>query len=231
MPMAHMDGFTYGWVNPVLAYLVACLGAALGLRCTVRALALPRDRRGGWLLLAASTIGCGIWTMHFIAMMGFSVTGTSVVYNIPLTMCGEQTAAQSDIVVACGESILFCAAEEHKRGTNSKSKSKSKTDPSPEPQVIAQAIAAFRAGTAPHIVVRVNEGLYAAAREKIDDIARAHAFAGRLVMLGEPNIAAGDCRIEWADGGVHRDTGAADRVIGEAVARYISARRNFAGAS
>jgi flagellar motor switch/type III secretory pathway protein FliN len=47
-------------------------------------------------------------------------------------------------------------------------------------------------------------------------------------VLGEPNIAAGDCRIEWADGGVNRDAGAADRVIGEAVARYITARRSFA---
>jgi flagellar assembly protein FliH len=84
---------------------------------------------------------------------------------------------------------------------------------------------------APHIVVRVNEGLYAAAREKIEDIARAHAFGGRLVALGEPDIAAGDCRIEWADGGVRRDAGATDRAIGEAVARYISARRNFADAS
>jgi len=84
---------------------------------------------------------------------------------------------------------------------------------------------------APHVVVRVNEGLYAAAREKIDDIARAHGFAGRLVVLGEPTIAVGDCRIEWADGGVNRDAGAADRAIGEAVARYISARRSFADAS
>ena len=90
--MAHMDGFTYGWVNPVLAYLVACIGAALGLRCTVRALDLPRDRRRGWLLLAASTIGCGIWTMHFIAMMGFSVTGSTVVYNIPLTLASLAVA-------------------------------------------------------------------------------------------------------------------------------------------
>jgi flagellar assembly protein FliH len=80
---------------------------------------------------------------------------------------------------------------------------------------------------APHVVVRVNEGLFAAAREKIDDIARAHGFGGRLVVLGEPGIAIGDCRIEWADGGVNRDTGVAERVIGEAVARYISARRNF----
>ena len=102
----------------------------------------------------------------------------------------------------------------------------------PFAEISALASGCFRElVAAPHIVVRVNEGLYAAAREKIDDIARAHALAGRLVMLGEPNIAAGDCRIEWADGGVHRDTGAADRVIGEAVARYISARRNFAGAS
>jgi flagellar assembly protein FliH len=102
----------------------------------------------------------------------------------------------------------------------------------PFAEISALASGCFRElVAAPHIVVRVNEGLYAASREKIDDIARAHAFAGRLVVLGEPNIAAGDCRIEWADGGVHRDTGAADRAIGEAVASYISARRNFADAS
>jgi flagellar assembly protein FliH len=83
---------------------------------------------------------------------------------------------------------------------------------------------------APHIAVRVNDSLYAAAREKIDDIARAHGFEGRLVVLGEPAIGVGDCRIEWADGGVSRDVHAADAAIGEAVARYISARRGPADA-
>ncbi len=34
------------------------------------------------------------------------------------------------------------------------------------------------------------------------EIAHAHGFDGRLVVLAEPDIAAGDCRIEWADGGV-----------------------------
>jgi flagellar assembly protein FliH len=34
---------------------------------------------------------------------------------------------------------------------------------------------------APHVVVRVNDSLYAAAREKLDDIARAHGFEGKLV--------------------------------------------------
>jgi flagellar assembly protein FliH len=84
---------------------------------------------------------------------------------------------------------------------------------------------------APHVVVRVNDAVYATAKEKLTDIARGCSFEGRLIVLAEPDIAAGDCRIEWADGGVRRDAGATDRAIGEAVARYISARRNFADAS
>ena len=40
----------------------------------------------------------------------------------------------------------------------------------------------------------------------------------------KPDIALGDCRIEWADGGVNRDNAAAEAAIGEAVARYVSAR-------
>jgi flagellar assembly protein FliH len=82
---------------------------------------------------------------------------------------------------------------------------------------------------APHIVVRVNDAVYATAKEKLDDIARAHTFEGRLVVLAEPDIAAGDCRIEWADGGINRDAANADAVIGEAVTGYISARHNLAG--
>lgn len=83
----------------------------------------------------------------------------------------------------------------------------------------------------PHIAVRVNDSLYAAAREKLDDIARTHGFEGRLVVLGEPGVGVGDCRIEWADGGVNRDVTAADTAIGEAVGRYISARRGLADAT
>ena len=49
------------------------------------------------------------------------------------------------------------------------------------------------------------------------------------MVLAEPDIAAGDCRIEWADGGINRDSAAADAAIGEAVAGYVSARRSFAG--
>ncbi len=77
--------------------------------------------------------------------------------------------------------------------------------------------------------MRVNDALYAPARDKLDEIMRAKSFEGRLVVLAEPDIALGDCRIEWADGGINRDRAAADAAIGGAVAGYISARRSFAG--
>jgi flagellar assembly protein FliH len=83
---------------------------------------------------------------------------------------------------------------------------------------------------APHIAVRVNDSLYAAAKEKLDDIVRAHNFEGRLVVLAESDIAVGDCRIEWADGGINRDSTDTDAAIGEAVTAYLTARRNLAGA-
>jgi flagellar assembly protein FliH len=102
----------------------------------------------------------------------------------------------------------------------------------PFAEISALASGCFRElVSAPHIVVRVNDSLYAAAREKLDDIARAHGFEGRLVVLGEPSVRVGDCRIEWADGGVNRDAGVAESAISEAVARYISARRNLADAT
>jgi flagellar assembly protein FliH len=84
---------------------------------------------------------------------------------------------------------------------------------------------------APHIVVRVPDALYAVAREKLDDIVRARGFEGRLVVLAEPDMTPGDCRIEWADGGVNRDSVAAEAAIGAAVTAYLAARRGASAAS
>ncbi|MGW3308586.1 MHYT domain-containing protein [Streptomyces sp. NPDC001073] len=77
---ATVSDFYYGAVTPVAAYLMACLGAGLGLRCTTRSLRRPQHR-ARWLALGAVSIGCGIWTMHFIAMIGFSVQGALVNYD------------------------------------------------------------------------------------------------------------------------------------------------------
>ncbi|MFF7774075.1 MHYT domain-containing protein [Streptomyces tanashiensis] len=80
-----VDGFSYGLVTPVAAFLMACLGGALGLRCTTRSLRHRDTFKAGWLALGATSIGTGIWTMHFIAMMGFSVQQAPVNYDRPLT--------------------------------------------------------------------------------------------------------------------------------------------------
>ncbi|MFB8777565.1 MHYT domain-containing protein [Streptomyces broussonetiae] len=84
--MGHLDHATFGWLTPVLSYAMACTGAALGLRCTVRALAATGTSRRNWLVTAASAIGTGIWTMHFVAMLGFGVSGTEIRYDVPLTV-------------------------------------------------------------------------------------------------------------------------------------------------
>jgi flagellar assembly protein FliH len=76
----------------------------------------------------------------------------------------------------------------------------------------------------PHIVVRINEALYDAAHARIETLAKQSGFAGRLVILAEPDIQTGDCRIEWADGGVVLERAAIEAKISELVGRYIASR-------
>jgi flagellar assembly protein FliH len=45
-----------------------------------------------------------------------------------------------------------------------------------------------------------------------------------LVILAEPAIATGDCRIEWADGGVVLERAAIEAKINELVGRYMASR-------
>jgi flagellar assembly protein FliH len=76
----------------------------------------------------------------------------------------------------------------------------------------------------PHLVVRINDQLYDLAHQKIEHLAKASGFQGRLVILAEPDIATGDCRIEWADGGVVLERAAIEAKINELVGRYIASR-------
>ncbi|MGW6144968.1 MHYT domain-containing protein [Streptomyces sp. NPDC055144] len=84
--MGHMHHMAGGWATPVLSYAMAVVGSALGLRCTVRALTAGGRSRRNWLVSASIAIGAGIWTMHFIAMLGYTVDGTAIRYDIPLTL-------------------------------------------------------------------------------------------------------------------------------------------------
>jgi flagellar assembly protein FliH len=81
---------------------------------------------------------------------------------------------------------------------------------------------------APHIVVRVNDALHETAKIQLEEVARTRGFDGRLVVVAEAEIAPGDCKIEWADGGVVRNAAQTDRAIGDAIAHYLGARQSAA---
>lgn len=85
--MDVVHNFSYGLLNPALGYAMSCLGSFLGLRCVILARAYEGAARARWLALAAIAIGAvGIWTMHFIAMLGFTAPGMQILYNVPLTV-------------------------------------------------------------------------------------------------------------------------------------------------
>jgi NO-binding membrane sensor protein with MHYT domain len=102
--MLTVHNFSYGLLTPVAAYLMSCLGAFLGLRCTTRARATTGASRVRWLLLAAVSVGAtGIWVMHFIAMLGFTIPGEVIHYNVLITIASMVIAV---VVVGIGLLIV-----------------------------------------------------------------------------------------------------------------------------
>jgi NO-binding membrane sensor protein with MHYT domain len=99
-----VHNFSHGLLNPGLGYLLSCLGSFIGLRCLTRARAYTGWTRAIWLLLASVAIGAtGIWLMHFIAMLGFSIPGQEILYNVPITLVSLLVAV---LVVALGLFIV-----------------------------------------------------------------------------------------------------------------------------
>lgn len=95
----------------------------------------------------------------------------------------------------------------------------------PLAEITALVVDCFRHLTAtPHLVIRVNDQLYDQASSHFELLAKQGGFQGRLIVLAEPDIENGDCRIEWADGGVVRERAAVDAKIAELVRNYIASR-------
>jgi NO-binding membrane sensor protein with MHYT domain len=85
--MLTVHNFSYGLLTPALAYLMSFVGSFLGLRCTSRARASSGRARIRWIIAAGFSIGVtGIWVMHFIAMLGFTIPGETIRYNVPVTL-------------------------------------------------------------------------------------------------------------------------------------------------
>jgi NO-binding membrane sensor protein with MHYT domain len=88
-----VHNFSNGLLNPALGYAMSCVGAFLGLRCVTLARSYDGMARARWLGLAAVSIGAtGIWAMHFIAMLGFTIPGQQILYNVPMTIASMLVA-------------------------------------------------------------------------------------------------------------------------------------------
>lgn len=75
----------------------------------------------------------------------------------------------------------------------------------------------------PHIVVRVATELADSMREQADELAEERGFSGKIMIMSEPDMAPGDCRIEWADGGIERNADSLREKIGRAIQRHVDA--------
>jgi NO-binding membrane sensor protein with MHYT domain len=103
--VAHVTQTQYGWLTPTLAYMFSFLGCLLGLKAMARARMIPvGGRRARWLALAAWALGgTGIWVMHFIAIVGFSIVGSQVRFDLRITLASWLTAI---VVVGFGLFIV-----------------------------------------------------------------------------------------------------------------------------
>ncbi|MBJ3786958.1 FliH/SctL family protein [Devosia sediminis] len=76
----------------------------------------------------------------------------------------------------------------------------------------------------PHLVIRCHPDLADAIRDIATDQMSHAGFAGRLVVMGDPDIRLGDGRLEWVDGGLVRDIAATSGQIDRQIATYLASR-------
>ncbi len=79
---------------------------------------------------------------------------------------------------------------------------------------------------APHVVIRICGSLAGPLRERVDSFVVERGYEGKIMILEDPEIERGDCRIEWADGGIQRDTQGLSDVIEKAVQRHMNLLRS-----
>lgn len=156
---------------------------------------------------------------------------------------GEQgatarTAKQlADAAVALGERVAALAAsiDDHKKTTLGEATDLAASiarklaaslvaaQPTAEIEaLIAECLASLDG--VPHLVIRCHETLGDAVRQIATDRIHTSGFTGRLVVMGDPEIPLGDCRLEWVDGGLVRDQAALSDEIDRRIASFLAAR-------
>ena len=84
----------------------------------------------------------------------------------------------------------------------------------PKTEILAllhQILAPLR--KAPHISIRLNEDVADDIKQMADHKMQELGFTGKLTIIADPTIMAGDCEVEWADGGIGRNLRSAIRQV------------------
>jgi NO-binding membrane sensor protein with MHYT domain len=100
-----MTGILNGAYEPMLVLLsmgIATWASFVALNVASRIWSSTGWVRIGWILAAATAMGGGIWSMHFIAMLAFSLP-VPVGYSIPITLISLAIAID---VTAVGFAII-----------------------------------------------------------------------------------------------------------------------------
>ncbi|WP_159943973.1 MULTISPECIES: MHYT domain-containing protein [unclassified Nocardiopsis] len=101
-----LDLLTQDWMTPVFAFAVSAIGAFLGLSFASRAHRVRGISRWQWLAMASVALGgMAVWSMHSIAMMGFSPPGVAVRYD-PLLTLASGLLATAAMAAALTVSLL-----------------------------------------------------------------------------------------------------------------------------
>lgn len=77
------------------------------------------------------------------------------------------------------------------------------------PTINAEALfseALEHARNAPHIAISVNDAHAGKVQDVVTVAAIEQGFAGKVVVLGDPETETGDCALQWADGGISINT-------------------------
>ncbi|MEM6382018.1 MAG: FliH/SctL family protein [Pseudomonadota bacterium] len=100
-----------------------------------------------------------------------------------------------------------------------------------EKEPVGEVEELFRACLAPmfdasHLVIRMPEAHLETVRERLEAAAQVQGFEGRLVYIGDEDMAPGDAQIEWADGGLARSQRELEAAIDQLVTDYFDRNVN-----
>jgi len=71
------------------------------------------------------------------------------------------------------------------------------------------------------IVVRISPDLLDPLQGRLDRLAQKMGFAGQIILFAEDELAPGDCRVEWADGGAIRTAASLESEIDALLSRAL----------